>query len=175
MRKLFLLIGLVLLNAGPGFADKVSVTVNEISPAGVGKALGTVELSDRAGGGVDIAPNLTGLAPGAHGFHVHENPSCEPGEKEGKMAAGIGAGGHFDPNKTGKHDGPQGMGHLGDLAALTVTKDGTAKAAMSVPRLTVAQLKGHSIMIHAGGDNYSDQPQPLGGGGARIACGVIAQ
>ena len=28
-------------------------------------------------------------------------------------------------------------------------------------------------MIHAGGDNYSDQPQPLGGGGARIACGVI--
>jgi putative ABC transport system substrate-binding protein len=26
--------------------------------------------------------------------------------------------------------------------------------------------------IHAGGDNYSDQPAPLGGGGARIACGV---
>ena len=23
-----------------------------------------------------------------------------------------------------------------------------------------------------GGDNYSDQPVPLGGGGARIACGV---
>jgi Cu-Zn family superoxide dismutase len=29
-------------------------------------------------------------------------------------------------------------------------------------------------MIHAGGDNYADQPAPLGGGGARIACGVIA-
>ncbi|SSP59941.1 Cu/Zn superoxide dismutase [Acinetobacter baumannii] len=28
-------------------------------------------------------------------------------------------------------------------------------------------------MIHAGGDNYSDSPLPLGGGGARIACGVI--
>ena len=28
-------------------------------------------------------------------------------------------------------------------------------------------------MIHAGGDNYSDQPKPNGGGGARIACGVI--
>jgi len=27
-------------------------------------------------------------------------------------------------------------------------------------------------MIHAGGDNYSDQPEPLGGGGGRIACGV---
>jgi Cu-Zn family superoxide dismutase len=28
-------------------------------------------------------------------------------------------------------------------------------------------------MIHAGSDNYSDSPKPLGGGGARIACGVI--
>jgi len=30
----------------------------------------------------------------------------------------------------------------------------------------VADVKGRSIMIHAGGDNYSDQPAPLGGGGA---------
>jgi Cu-Zn family superoxide dismutase len=28
-------------------------------------------------------------------------------------------------------------------------------------------------MIHAGGDNYADKPAPLGGGGERIACGVI--
>jgi Cu-Zn family superoxide dismutase len=28
-------------------------------------------------------------------------------------------------------------------------------------------------MIHAGGDNYSDHPKRLGGGGARIACGVV--
>jgi Cu-Zn family superoxide dismutase len=28
-------------------------------------------------------------------------------------------------------------------------------------------------MIHAGGDNYSDHPEKLGGGGARIACGVV--
>ena len=41
------------------------------------------------------------------------------------------------------------------------------------PHLTVADVKGHSIMIHVGGDNYSDQPAPLGGGGARIACGVV--
>jgi Cu/Zn superoxide dismutase len=37
---------------------------------------------------------------------------------------------------------------------------------------TVADVRGHSIMIHAGGDNYSDQPELFGGGGARIACGV---
>jgi Cu-Zn family superoxide dismutase len=28
-------------------------------------------------------------------------------------------------------------------------------------------------MVHAGGDNFADHPQPLGGGGPRIACGVI--
>jgi Cu-Zn family superoxide dismutase len=28
-------------------------------------------------------------------------------------------------------------------------------------------------MIHEGGDNYADEPKPLGGGGARIACGVV--
>ena len=30
-----------------------------------------------------------------------------------------------------------------------------------------------ALMIHVGGDNMSDQPKPLGGGGARYACGVI--
>ena len=34
-------------------------------------------------------------------------------------------------------------------------------------------LEGRAVMIHAGGDNYSDQPKPLGGGGARVACGVV--
>jgi len=28
-------------------------------------------------------------------------------------------------------------------------------------------------MIHAGGDNYSDHPEKLGSGGARIACGLV--
>jgi len=41
------------------------------------------------------------------------------------------------------------------------------------PKLTLADLKGRSIMIHANGDNHSDTPKKLGGGGARVACGVI--
>ena len=31
------------------------------------------------------------------------------------------------------------------------------------------------IMIHAGGDNDSDLPAKLGGGGTRIACGEVPQ
>ena len=44
---------------------------------------------------------------------------------------------------------------------------------LPVPHLTLADAKGRSIVIHAGGDDYSDQPAPSGGGGARIACGVV--
>ncbi len=40
-------------------------------------------------------------------------------------------------------------------------------------RLKMEELKGRSLMIGAGGDNYSDLPEKGGGGGARIACGVI--
>ena len=33
------------------------------------------------------------------------------------------------------------------------------------PRLKkLDEVRGHSIMIHAGGDNHSDHPAPLGGG-----------
>ena len=62
--------------------------------------------------------------------------------------------------------------HLGDLPALTVLHDGTATNPVLAPRLKkLDEVRGHSIMIHAGGDNHSDHPAPLGGGGPRMACG----
>ena len=54
-----------------------------------------------------------------------------------------------------------------------VGADGKTTTAVTAPRLKMADVMGRSLMIHAGGDNYSDQPAPLGGGGARVACGVI--
>jgi Cu-Zn family superoxide dismutase len=75
---------------------------------------------------------------------------------------------------TKMHMGPAGAGHLGDLPFLTVGSDGTDRETLIAPHIAdVAALKGHSVMIHAGGDNYADTPKPLGGGGPRIACGVI--
>src|SRR5690606_19145713 len=115
-----------------------------------------------------------GMAPGLHGFHVHENGSCEATEKEGKAVAAGGAGGHYDPEKTGKHGSPWGDGHLGDLPARYVDEDGNASSPVLAPRLkTLADIAGRSLMVHKGGDNHADHPQPLGGGGARVACGVI--
>jgi Cu-Zn family superoxide dismutase len=105
---------------------------------------------------------------------LHSEGSCEPAvNDEGQMSAAQAAGGHYDPDNTGRHEGPQGEGHKGDLPVLEVAADGTAQDTLTAPRLTVADARGRALMIHAGGDNYSDEPQPLGGGGARIACGIV--
>jgi len=52
--------------------------------------------------------------------------------------------------------------------------DGSANYPVLAPRLKkISEIKGHALMIHAGGDNHADMPKPLGGGGDRMACGVI--
>lgn len=120
--------------------------------------------------GVEFTFQLSNLTPamksGAHGFHIHENPSCE--------SSGMAAGGHLDPKKTKHHYGPYNIdGHLGDLPAIYINVDGTISVPVVAPKLKVKDILGHSLMIHNGGDNYSDEPAPLGGGGSRMACGVI--
>ncbi|MBI5442208.1 MAG: superoxide dismutase family protein [Deltaproteobacteria bacterium] len=160
------------LAAFPVFAAEVVVTMNLVNEQGVGKSIGTITISEGPKGLV-FNPKLTDLAPGPHGFHVHQNPDCAAGMKDGKQVPGLAAGGHYDPAATGKHEGHEGKGHLGDLPVLTVGADGSATTAVTAPRLKMSDVKGRSLMIHAGGDNYADQPAPLGGGGVRVACGVI--
>ncbi len=174
MRKVLFAAVLVVgvLAALPVVAADLVVPMSLVSDQGIGKSIGTVTISEGPKGLV-FTPNLTDLAPGVHGFHVHQNPDCAAAMKDGKMTPALAAGGHYDPANVGKHEGPLGKGHLGDLPALTVGADGKATAAVNAPHLKMADVKGRSLMIHAGGDNYSDQPAPLGGGGARIACGVI--
>jgi superoxide dismutase, Cu-Zn family len=168
------LTGCVLLAATARAAVATAeATVNSISAAGLGARLGTVTFTDTTGG-LLITPKLSGLPPGGHGLHIHEKGDCGPGMNQGKSAAGFAAGGHYDPGHTKKHLGPfSTAGHRGDLPVLVVDSRGDATEAVTAPHLTVQQIRGRSIMIHAGGDNYSDTPAPLGGGGARIACGVI--
>jgi Cu-Zn family superoxide dismutase len=162
----------LLLIAPLARGEEMVVQMNLLTKEGVGKKIGTVTLSDRQYG-LLLTPNLEGLKPGLHGFHVHQNPDCGPGKEDGKVVPGLGAGGHYDPGNTGRHEGPYGNGHLGDLPALCVDTNGKAEVPLLAPRLKAAEVKGHALIIHAGGDNYSDQPKKLGGGGARVACGVV--
>lgn len=141
----------------------VKVTMNQITPQGVGESDGTITLK-QGKKGVEFAIDLSKLPPGEHGFHLHEKGMCEPADKEGKKTAGLSAGGHWDPDATKAHKGPAGGGHKGDLPKLTVPENGKLKTKLTVEGLTMADLGGKALMIHAGGDNYSDTPKPLGGG-----------
>lgn len=149
----------------------VSVSMNFVDENGVGAKAGQVVVTETKYGLV-FTPALAGMPAGLHGFHVHESPSCQPKEKDGKKVAALAAGGHYDPQKTGKHGFPWGDGHLGDLPPLYVDSDGKAAQPVLAPRLKLTDLAGRSLMVHAGGDNHADHPAPLGGGGARIVCGV---
>ena len=154
-------------------AASTDVPINLVSADNTSKPIGQITITETPYG-LEFTPKLTGLPAGIHGFHVHENGSCESGTKDGKPVAALAAGGHLDPAKTGKHLGPYADGHLGDLPALYVTADGSATYPVVAPRLKkITDIKGHALMIHAGGDNHADQPMPLGGGGDRMACGVI--
>ncbi len=121
--------------------------------------------------GVAFYPDLKGIESGFHGFHVHENPDCGATEK----GLGMKAGGHWDPQGTKAHSYPWfDNGHQGDLPMLYADSKQEVKIPVLAPKIkTLKELKNHSLMIHVGGDNYHDHPQVLGGGGARMVCGVI--
>lgn len=172
VKKTVVMTGLAL---GCSFAfaqDGKVVDVNLVDEKGVVEAVGTVTLTDSPYGLV-LTPDLKGLPAGIHGFHIHANPNCGPDGADDKKGPALAAGGHFDPDNAGKHGTPWGDGHKGDLPALYVGADGVASYPVLAPRLKLADVMNRSLMIHVGGENHSDMPAPLGGGGARMACGVI--
>lgn len=153
-------------------AAEITVALQVATAQGAGPAVGTVRIVETPHG-LAFHPALKGLPPGLHGFHVHEKPSCAPADNNGTMVPALAAGGHLDPHGTKKHGTPWGDGHLGDLPPLYVSPEGEATAPVLAPRLKLADVRDRSLMVHAGGDNHADHPAPLGGGGARVACGVI--
>ena len=141
---------------------------------GLGERIGTIRLRSTRYG-LLIIPRLSGVLPGAHGLHVHANPDCGPGSHGGEDVPGLAAGGHYDPDGTNRHAGPYGDGHLGDLPVLFAGLDGRVEVPVLAPRLKPNHIRGRALIIHAGGDNYDDEPGPLGGGGARFACAIIVE
>lgn len=155
-------------------AAELVIDIQHISHEGTETKIGAIKAEETSYGTL-FTPSLSGLTPGLHGFHVHAAANCGAMEKDGHMVAGLAAGGHFDPAKTNAHKGPYGDGHLGDLPALFVDASGMAVHPVLAPRLKLADLAGHALMLHEGGDNYADVPKALGGGGARVACGVVGK
>lgn len=166
------LVASTLALAGSALAEPVTAKINAISAEGIGAEIGKATFADGKDG-LTITIEAKGLSAGEHGVHVHEKGDCAAGEKDGKKVAGLAAGPHFDPDKAAKHAGPHGAGHKGDLPKLVV-EGADVKATLVAPRLKLADVTGRALIIHEGGDTYSDTPE-LGGGKARIACGVIGK
>ena len=122
--------------------------------------------------GVAVTVEVSRLAPGMHGIHIHATGRCEPPDFKT-------AGGHFNPHAK-KHGlkSPEGA-HAGDLPNLEVGPKGTGKFSATLPFATLAVgdpasllgPEGSSIVIHAKADD--ETTDPTGDSGDRIACGVI--
>ena len=138
-----------------------------------GAAAGTVTLK-QGPNGLLMVVEATGLTPGWHGIHLHETGQCE--------AAFTSAGAHINhPEAKAPHglmnaDGPDN----GDLPNIYAHADGTAKAEIFTTRARLSgdgsaqdllDNDGSAIIIHANADDHSSQP--IGGAGARVACGAI--
>lgn len=157
----------------PKSVEHIVIKMDLLGENGKNKQVGEV-VAINTSYGVAFYPNLKGLPvknAGQHGFHIHVNPDCGLTEK-GK---GMKAGGHWDPDDTKMHSFPwDDKGHKGDLPALFVNADGSANYPVLAPKIkNISDLKDHSLMVHVGGDNHSDHPVAVGGGGARMVCGVI--
>src|SRR5689334_5732018 len=101
---------LMLAATGAVGAQQLTAEIDKISEAGVGEKIGTVIVSEGKNG-TTFKIAVTSIAPGKHGFHVHENGDCGAASKAGKIDAGGAAGGHYDPEGKKSHKGPTGAGH----------------------------------------------------------------
>jgi Cu-Zn family superoxide dismutase len=119
--------------------------------------------------GLEIAIRVSGLEPGAHGLHLHENGDCAGAEAEA-------AGDHFAPRGS-SHGSPADAPsehHGGDLGNVSAPLGGTAVKQMIHEELTLHGefgVVGRAVVVHEGEDDLTSQPS--GDSGRPIACGVV--
>ena len=137
----------------------------------VGDTLGTAQVTEQAEG-VKINLDLSGLEPGDHAMHIHENGKCEGPDFKS-------AGDHFNPEEK-QHGLLNTKGpHAGDLPNITVKDDGTFKGEIIAKNVTLLiddknsllKKEGTALVIHEKKDD--GMTDPAGNAGKRVACGEI--
>ena len=151
----------------PAATGPVTRAAAQLRPAKDGKVEGTVNFAAAPGGGVHVTGKITGLAPGTHGFHVHEFGDCS-------AADFASAGGHFNP--TGQpHGAPKdATHHVGDFGNIEAGADGTATIDYTDAGGSFdgrRSVLGRAVVVHANPDDLKTQPS--GNAGGRVACGVV--
>lgn len=137
-----------------------------------GAKVGVVRFTEH-GGDVRVRVEVSGLAAGFHGFHVHAVGECIP-----PFTSALG---HLNPT------GASHSAHAGDMPVLLVNADGTGEARFVSDRFGLADITGRAIIVHVGPDNYANIPTrysasgpdattlATGDAGGRTACGVIVR
>jgi len=117
--------------------------------------------------GVKVVAHLEGLAPGKHGFHVHEFGDCSAPDL-------TSAGGHFNPTQMA-HGAPMDKTrHSGDLGNIIADEKGMATLEWVDPVMHLSgpnSIIGRAVIVHTNPDDL--KTQPTGNAGAREGCGVI--
>ena len=136
-----------------------------------GVEIGFAQLT-QAPTGVLIHNKVSGLQPGKHGLHLHSKGVCEPREgfktAKGHVGKVEGAHGLLNP------EGPE----AGDLPNLIVGANGIGETELFTTLVSIKEGDnplldddGSTLIIHEAADDH--MTQPIGGAGARVACGVI--
>lgn len=141
--------------------------VADLAPTAGNATKGTVTFAQK-GDKVVVTASVSGLAPGQHGFHIHEKGDCS-------AADGMSAGGHFNPmGKPHAHPTTSDR-HAGDMPMLTADASGRATLAVELDVITIGggatDIVGKGVIVHKDPDDF--KTQPTGNSGARVACGVI--
>ncbi len=117
-----------------------------------------------AGDKLQLVAEVSGLTPGLHGFHIHDKGDCSAPDA-------TSAGGHFNPHGKAHGHPMQGDHHAGDMPQLEADASGKASLRAELAGVTLAEIIGRSVIVHAAPDDF--KTQPTGNSGARVACGVI--
>ena len=159
----------LLLSACATMRSDKPAAAAELAPTKGNTAKGTVTFTPR-GDRVLVTADVSGLAPGPHGFHIHEKGDCG-------AADASSAGGHFNPTASPHGKAESGAHHAGDIDNIVADASGVAHVNAHVAGAVLGggggnDIAGRAIVVHAAPDD--DASQPAGNAGARIACGVIA-
>jgi Cu-Zn family superoxide dismutase len=150
--------------AGKAKGAQITKAVAILLPTAKSKAEGRVTFL-QTNGGIQVKGEVTGLAPGEHGFHVHDYGVWSP---DGKAA-----GGHFNPENNPHSKRLAGKRHVGDLGNITANANGNATIDFVDAHLSFHgphSIIGRGLVVHEKADDYS---QPVGNAGGRVAVGVI--
>jgi len=160
-------IGLIAIASSLGVEAAELKAVSVIRATSGSFVSGKLVLTDSLGTGLRVKGEIRGLAPGLHGFHVHEYGDCTD-------TAAVSAGGHFNPGNAAHGDPMAAHHHAGDLGNIEADTGGVARIDRVFTGLSLrgeTSVAGRSFVVHAKDDDLKSQP--AGNSGSRIGCGVI--